>query len=126
MANPVNWFEIYVQDLPRARAFYERVLGVKLMKLELPEGGDGGEMWAFPMDEGGGGASGSLVHMTGVPSGSGGTMVYFSCTDCATEAGRVEAAGGKVYRPKFSIGPYGFIALAVDPDGNMIGLHSSK
>ena len=27
---------------------------------------------------------------------------------------------------KFSIGPYGFIAIAVDPDGNMFGLHSMK
>ena len=25
--NPVGWFEIYVQDMPRARKFYESVLG---------------------------------------------------------------------------------------------------
>ena len=27
-ANPVVWFEIYVQDMPRAKTFYEKVLGV--------------------------------------------------------------------------------------------------
>lgn len=28
--NPVGWFEIYVQDMPRAKAFYEAVLGFAL------------------------------------------------------------------------------------------------
>ena len=28
--NPVVWFEIYVQDMPRAKAFYEKVLGTTL------------------------------------------------------------------------------------------------
>lgn len=126
MANPVNWFEIYVQDMPRAKAFYESVLGVGLTKLEPPDAGVPMEMWAFPMEEGGSGAAGSLVHMPGVPTGGGGTMVYFSCADCAVEAGRVQAAGGKLDRGKFPIGPYGFIAMAIDPDGNMFGLHSMK
>ena len=30
MSNPVGWFEIYVQDMKRAKAFYEGVLGLKL------------------------------------------------------------------------------------------------
>ena len=33
MSNPVNWFEIYVQDLDRAKAFYEAVLGIELNPL---------------------------------------------------------------------------------------------
>ena len=32
-SNPVGWFEIYVQDMPRARAFYESVFAVQLQKL---------------------------------------------------------------------------------------------
>jgi uncharacterized protein len=28
--NPVGWFEIYVQDMPRAKAFYEAVFQGKL------------------------------------------------------------------------------------------------
>jgi predicted enzyme related to lactoylglutathione lyase len=27
MNNPVGWFEIYVDDMPRAKAFYETVFG---------------------------------------------------------------------------------------------------
>jgi predicted enzyme related to lactoylglutathione lyase len=48
------------------------------------------------------------------------------CDDCAVEAGRVEASGGKFDRTKMSIGQYGFIALAVDTEGNMFGLHSMQ
>lgn len=121
--NPVGWFEIYVQDMARARTFYSTVFQLELQKLEDPDG-ETSEMWAFPMSMDKRGASGALVKMPGAPSGGGGTMVYFSCADCATEASRVRVAGGQVHRDKFSIGPYGYIALAVDPDGNMFGLHS--
>jgi predicted enzyme related to lactoylglutathione lyase len=31
--NPVGWFELYVQDIKRAKAFYEKVLGVSLTPL---------------------------------------------------------------------------------------------
>jgi predicted enzyme related to lactoylglutathione lyase len=61
-----------------------------------------------------------------MPSGGNSTLVYFHCEDCAVESARVQAAGGRVERPKFSIGQYGQIALVVDSEGNMIGLHSMK
>ncbi len=38
-ANPVAWFEIYVDDLQRAKTFYEAVLAVELGKLDDPTGG---------------------------------------------------------------------------------------
>lgn len=120
--NPVRWFEIYVQDMGRARRFYETVLDVKLEKLDAPDGEL--EMYAFPMSEGQAGSGGALVRMQGVPSSPGGTLVYFGCEDCATEAGRVNGAGGRIEREKMSIGPYGHIVLAIDSEGNMIGLHS--
>ncbi|MGE0406402.1 MAG: VOC family protein [Candidatus Korobacteraceae bacterium] len=120
--NPVGWFEIYVQDMERARKFYETVLQAKLQKLESPEI----EMWAFPMNMEAVGASGSLVRMPGFPSGKNSVLVYFSCADCAVEAGRVVPSGGRMQKEKMSIGQYGFIALAYDTEGNMFGLHSMK
>ena len=120
MNNPVVWFEIYVQDMGRAKKFYEAVFDVVLMSLESP----GMEMWSFPMQEKGTGACGALVKMEGCSSGGNSTLVYFACADCAVEAGRVAASGGSVFKEKFSIGPYGFIALVTDTEGNMIGLHS--
>ncbi len=122
--NPVVWFEIYVQDMPRAKAFYEAVLGVELQHLPSPAGEL--EMWAFPMNNEAAGASGALAKVEGMSSGSNSTLVYFNCDDCATEASRVEAAGGKLENPKMSIGDYGFVAHAFDTEGNMFGLHSTS
>jgi predicted enzyme related to lactoylglutathione lyase len=122
MNNPVNWFEIYVQDTARAKAFYETVFGVKLAKLDNPDI----EMWAFPMQQDGFGASGSLVKMPGFPPGGNSVLVYFRCVDCAVEAAKVVEAGGRIQKPKMSIGQYGHIALAFDTEGNMIGLHSMQ
>ena len=118
--NPVGWFELYVQDMPRAKAFYESVFGVVLEFLPGTEY----EMWSFPMDMERYGSPGALIKMEGCPSGPGGTLVYFSCEDCATESARAVEAGGTIFKEKFSIGPYGFIALVQDSEGNLIGLHS--
>jgi predicted enzyme related to lactoylglutathione lyase len=72
------------------------------------------------------GATGALVKMNDGPAGSGGTLVYFECNDCAVEAEKARANGGKVMKDKFSIGPHGFIALVYDTEGNVIGLQSMK
>ena len=120
--NPIGWFEIYVQDMPRARTFYESVLATRLERLEGPDI----EMWTFPMHPGQPGAAGALVRMQGFPSGGNSTLVYFTCADCATEAARASGNGGAIVKDKFSIGPHGFIALVTDTEGNMIGLHSMQ
>jgi uncharacterized protein len=123
--NPVVWFEIYVQDIQRAKRFYEVVLGVKLEKTKPP--GPGIEMLTFPMDMNGSGASGALVKMEGGPSGSGSSViVYFRCDDCAVESKRVPLNGGKVMKEKFAIGEHGFMSLVNDTEGNVLGLHSMK
>lgn len=117
--NPIIWFEIYVQDMERAKHFYESVFHVKLEKLDSP----GGDMWSFPMAMDTVGSPGALVKMDGVESGGSGTIVYFHCDEVAVESERVVNAGGKIHQPKTSIGQYGFMALVLDTEGNMIGLH---
>ena len=123
--NPVTWFEIYVKDMERAKAFYEKTLGVKLQKLETPTK-EIVEMWSFPMGQDSYGSTGALVKMADGPTGVGGTMVYFECQDCAVEARRVRENGGSIMKEKFGIGPHGFIAFGTDCEGNLIGLHSMK
>ena len=123
MNNPVGWFEIYVDNLARARPFYEAVLAIKLKRLKKDAGF---EMWSFPSNMERYGASGALVQMSGFPAGGNSTLVYFSCADCAIPAARVTAAGGRIQKEKTSIGQYGFIVLAYDSEGNMFGLHSMQ
>ncbi len=123
--NPVNWFEIYVQDMDRAKKFYETVLGTEVNPLpDAPD--DGLAMLSFPADPANPGSGGALVHAPGMPSGGNSTVVYFSCEDCAETEARVNDAGGELVNSKMSIGDYGFVSHAKDPDGNMFGLHSVK
>ena len=122
-SNPVRWFEIYVQDMPRARRFYEAVFQTTLTKLDSQTM----EYWTFPqmiMDHAG--TSGALVKAEGAPSGGNSTRVYFGCDDCALEVQRAVKAGGRIKQDKMSIGQYGFMALVFDTEGNVIGLHSLK
>ncbi|MBX3630270.1 MAG: VOC family protein [Nitrosomonas sp.] len=123
--NPVGWFEIYVQNIERAKAFYENTFQVTFERLESSDNTDI-ELWAFPMDMNIPGSSGAIVKMDGKDSGTGGTIIYFSCADCAVEAIRALQHGGRIQQEKMSIGEYGFIALVFDTEGNMIGLHSMK
>lgn len=129
LSNPVVWFEVYVQSMERAKAFYEAVLAVKLEKMPDPTG-ENLEMWSFPADKDAAqttyGACGILVKMEGFTPGCGGTLVYFACEDCAEEAARAAKNGGSIVKEKMSIGEHGFIALVNDTEGNMIGLHSMQ
>lgn len=123
--NPVGWFEIYVDDLERASAFYGAVFGFSFEKIDAPVPDI--EMMFFPMSEqcaGMYGAPGALVKDPMRRPSKEGTLVYFSSMDCAVEASRVAAAGGAVVQEKFSIGQYGFIALCLDSEGNSFGIHS--
>lgn len=119
MHNPVGWFEIYVDDMARARKFYESVFEVQLQPLNSGSL----QMLAFPSSMEQYGAGGALVHMPGFPAGGNSTLVYFSCAECSEQEARVVAAGGRIQKPKMSIGQYGFISLVFDTEGNMLGLH---
>ena len=124
LSNAVGWFELYVNDLARAKAFYQAVFNKEMQDMPMPEGDL--QMCIFSSVDGASGAAGALVKSAKMGPGVGGTLVYFSCEDCTVEVGRVEAAGGKVFEPKRSIGEYGFIAIVQDTEGNIIGLHSRQ
>jgi hypothetical protein len=121
--NPVTWFEIYVEDLARAKAFYESVFNCSLIK----EKTDGCfEAYRFPGEMPGNGAMGALMkHPMRKPSQEG-TMVYFHCDDCQVQSELARKNGGQVFRAKWSIGSDGFITIIGDTEGNAIGLHSFK
>jgi predicted enzyme related to lactoylglutathione lyase len=122
--NAVGWFDIYVSDMDRAVSFYEAVLETKLEKMDDPTGET--QMMSFAGDMQAYGAAGALVKTEHAKPGPGGTQVYFSVEECATQQERVSDAGGTVIRPKFSIGQFGFVVLCKDTEGNMIGFNSMK
>ena len=120
--NAVNWFEIPVKDIERARKFYETVLNTKLTLEEL----EPFTMAFFPMTLGVPGAAGTLIKGESYEPSHAGTIVYFSVEDIEETLRRVNANGGKTLLPKKGIGEYGFIAHFEDTEGNRLALHSMK
>lgn len=57
MANALNWFEIPVTDFPRAKKFYETVLGSSIYEMEMGPS----LMGFFPMGEDQSGVGGAIV-----------------------------------------------------------------
>ena len=111
----VGWFDIYVEDMERARAFYETVLDTTLSPMSDPNDPTA-QMCAFGDDFTSHGAGGALVKLEYTRPGLGGSMVYFTCDDCAVEEARVEAAGGSVVQTKRAIGDHGFVSIVNDTE----------
>ncbi|RMA64694.1 VOC family protein [Ulvibacter antarcticus] len=125
--NPVVWFEIYVDNLNRAKKFYESAFKLTLSEMPMPDTGEEMKMLFFPSDmESKNSASGALVQMKGFKAGNNSTIVYFMSEDCSIEEARIAGAGGTVIKSKMSLGEYGFMVQASDTEGNMIGIHSMK
>ncbi len=125
--NPVVWFEIYVDDIKRAQTFYEKILNIEMSDLPMPDTLEQEmSMISFPMEMDGPGAAGALVKMDSIKAGGNSTIIYFASEDCAIEEARIEIAGGKVLQSKQALGQFGFMVLALDTEGNTIGIHSEE
>ena len=119
-SNSVGWFDIHVSNLDRAKKFYETVLNIQLFDLPM----EWGKQSLFPYDQASPNISGALVEKVDMTPNNNNTVVYFETEDCVTEEKRIEEAGGKIVRPKMSIGEFGFVSMFIDSEGNTIGLHS--
>lgn len=123
--NMVGWFEIPVEDMDRAKIFYEAVFKVEI---QIQEFGDTLMGW-FPWDHAKPGASGSLIQNKDwyKPSNVAGVLVYFNSEDVQNELDRIGSAGGRILKPKTLISPdIGYMGLFMDTEGNRIALHSRK
>jgi uncharacterized protein len=120
--HPVNWFEIPVTDLGRARDFYERVLGTSLEVMNL----GGLKMAWFPRPENAPGTSGGLIEAPGRTPSRAGTMVFFTVPDIDATLRAIAANGGKIVMPKTGGGEHGAVAQFEDSEGNLVALFSNR
>ena len=120
-ANPVNWFEIPVSDLARAKAFYKAVLGVEITESEMGPN----KMGWFPMEMGATGAAGTLIKGDGYTPSRDGSLVYMHVDSIDPTLEAINSSGGKTLMPRISIGEHGFIAHFEDTEGNRVALHES-
>lgn len=121
--NAISWFEIGTVDLDRAQKFYETILGITMIPMDMPQI----KMRMFPIQDREG-VGGALVYSGGFhnPSAMEGVLIYLNANpDVQNALDKVEAAGGKILVPKTQISPeYGFMAVIIDTEGNRIALHS--
>ncbi|MBM3505324.1 MAG: VOC family protein [Alphaproteobacteria bacterium] len=120
MKNAINWFEIFVADLPRAKRFYEKSFGCSLHQ----ENFNGETIAMFPFDRTSG-VGGSLTLSSRAKPSAEGPLLYLNAGDeMDAILARVPAAGGKVVMPRTAIPPAGSMAVFLDSEGNRVGLHS--
>ena len=121
--NALNWFEISVSDIKRAKKFYETVFSIEMDQKEMM----GMQMAFFPSEDMNSKVSGSLVQGPMHKPSTDGAKIYLNGNpDLAHALSRVEAAGGKVLMPKTKISDdVGFMALLSDSEGNAVALHSN-
>jgi uncharacterized protein len=125
MQNAISWFEIPVENLERAKKFYEAIFDAALTTMRA--GPTGPRLAIFPVDPTKG-VGGALAHGSGYSPTTFGIKVYLNAgDDLGVVLARVEPAGGTVAVPKTQISPqFGFMGAFIDTEGNWVGLHSLK
>lgn len=123
MLHAISWFEIPTTDLDRAAKFYETILGITLVPMDMPNF----QMRMFPVEDMMTGVSGALTLAPDFykPQDNG-TLVYLNANpDVQLVLDRIEAAGGKIVVPKTQISAdIGHMAVFIDTEGNRVALHS--
>jgi len=126
--NSIVHFEIPVDNVERAKNFYEQAFGWKIEKFEMP----GGDYWIvrtvevdkkmMPVKPGA--INGGLMKRKDPKQPF---MNYISVASIDEMLKTVKAHGGVVVMPKQEIGKgMGWIAAFKDTEGNIMGLHQEE
>ncbi len=115
-----TWFEIPVDDLNRAKAFYETIFDTNLQSADF----GGLKMAIFPHKQ----VGCALCVGDDYKTGDSGPVVYMNANpDLKIVQDRIEKAGGKILQSKKLISAeHGFMALFIDSEGNRLALHSDQ
>ena len=101
-ANAITWFEIPVNDIERARGFYENLLSSKLMPYP------GEACFIFPTKDSG--VAGCIVQRDEMKPAAEGTIIFLNADGQLNAAvDRAKSSGSKVLVPRTEIpGGFGF------------------
>jgi len=122
MAHPLIYFEIPVEDMDRAIAFYEALLESKLTRQTV----DGYDMALFPFVEGAPGATGALAKGDVYRPSKNGAILYFRVPDIRKTVAIAQAKGRNILLPIKDIGDAGLIAEIEDSEGNRVALNQVR
>lgn len=124
MDHTIVHFEIPANNTQELKDFYEKLFGWKIIRT-FAGGMDYWIIHTVPTDEKGmlqrPGVNGGIYEKQ--PAKADLTPVnYISVEDIDQYLAKVIELGGKVFMPKQTVPTIGYIALAVDPDGNKFGM----
>jgi predicted enzyme related to lactoylglutathione lyase len=122
--NSINWFEIPVTDLQRAKHFYQVSFGIHMEEQEM----NGMQMAIFPYTPGSGLVAGALVQSELYKPGEDGVLIYLNANPSIQEVlDKIESEGGKILLRRTQISPeIGYMAIFTDTEGNRIALHAQE
>lgn len=115
-----TWFEIPVENMERAKQFYETIFGIHLAD---PMAFGNSSMCFFPSDANETGATGTLIQQESYTPSYQGALIYLSVREINEITPKIVSAGGKIINEKMSIGEHGFVAHFEDSEGNRVALH---
>ena len=126
--DPIVHFEIPVKNLDGARSFYGSCFGWKLQDWPMPDGSVYVGVHTTPIDEKTrmplkpGAINGGIMQSNDDVKNVRGAVIAVNVPSIDEKVKAVEAAGGKVVKPKVDMMGMGFYAYIADPDGNVLGL----
>jgi len=110
------WVEIPAENFDRAVDFYDKLLGIKLEKVEC----ESEKMACLPDD------AGAISWAPDFKPSKDGVLASMNCgNDIDGWMKRIEKNGGKIIRPKtkIEVEGRGYFALFIDTEGNRLGLY---
>lgn len=121
--NAINWFEIPVADLERAKKFYEAIFEMEMGTMEVSDQ----KMYTFPYNPESDKISGAILEDANAISKMDGVTLYLNANPSIDKViDKIEAAGGKVLLPKTQISPeIGYFCFFNDTEGNRLALHAN-
>ena len=121
--NILNWFEISVNDMARAKKFYEEIFSIKMEDSEMMDM----KMAFFPFEMNGKVSGGLVQGPYHKPSIDGAKIYLNGNPDLDVALGKIEKAGGQIIMPKTKISDeIGYMAFFTDTEGNAVALHSNN
>ncbi len=123
MKNAIQWFEIPVNDLERAKQFYSQLLAIEMQDFKMEQL----QMVLFPVEEGTVGGA-LCYHSEFYKPSHEGPLVYLNANpDMSPALERLEGLGGQLIQPKTLIREdLGYMALIQDTEGNRVALMSQS
>ena len=119
--NKVVHFEVPVEDLARAKKFYQDTFGWQLqdvpdMSYVIARTTETDEKW-MPKEPGA--INGGMMKRNDIVSGP---SFAIDVENMEEAIEKVKAAGGTIIKEKTSVGPMGFVAYFKDTEGNVLSL----